>query len=213
MENKKTIYKKLQDVRCDLQKMGLKKSGKNSYSNFDYYELADFLPSVNELCSKHGLCTHFYIERKDVEEYAVLRIVDVEVPTDEIQFTIPTAEVEIGKDKFGKGGAQPIQNLGGKITYCRRYLMLVAFEIVETDVVDRTPSVAKMQEKPEPKKTDNRTLLILTIEKMVKRILDSDVDITTLKGMSDPELTALARRLQEEENRLKMMANLDGEVQ
>ena len=45
----KNIYEKLQECRVELQKMNLKKTGENKFAGFKYYELADFLPTVNEL--------------------------------------------------------------------------------------------------------------------------------------------------------------------
>ena len=43
------VFEKLQKARVDLQKKELKKSGKNTYSNYDYFQLADFLPELNEI--------------------------------------------------------------------------------------------------------------------------------------------------------------------
>ena len=129
--NTKNIYQKIQSVRVDLAKKNLKKTGNNTYSKFKYYELADFLPTLNGMMKANGLMTVFTMEK----EKAVLKIFNSDKPEEFVTFYTPTAEVEIGKSKTG-GGAQPIQNLGGKITYLRRYLLMVAFEIVEADVVD-----------------------------------------------------------------------------
>jgi hypothetical protein len=131
-----SIFKKLNEARLELQSLSLKKSGKNTYSNFTYYELGDFLPAINELCDKHGLLTRFNIISERGIEKAILTIYDVDKPTDKIEFVSPTAEVEIGRKKDGTGGAEPIQNLGGKITYMRRYMLMTAFEMVESDMVD-----------------------------------------------------------------------------
>lgn len=116
--------------------MKLPKTGKNEYSNFTYYELKDILPAINKLCDKHGVCWIFSIESIKEKERARLVVVD----TDEdksASFVLPTAEVEIGVKKDGSGGAQPIQNLGGKSSYLKRYLLVTAFGIAETDMVDR----------------------------------------------------------------------------
>ena len=43
------IYEKLQKARVDLQSKGIKKSGKNTFAKYDYYELADFMPAVNSI--------------------------------------------------------------------------------------------------------------------------------------------------------------------
>jgi len=70
-------------------------------------------------------------------EKAILTIYNASQPIEKIDFTIPTAEVEIGKKKDGTDGAEPIQNLGGKTTYLRRYLMMIAFEVIESDTVEQ----------------------------------------------------------------------------
>ena len=129
----KNVYQKIQKVRRQLVELNLKKSGKNEYSRFTYYELGDFLPSLNKLMDENGLTTRFIIPHKDK---AILEVINSDKPEEKIVFMSPTAEVEIGKKKDGTGGADPIQNLGGKITYMRRYLLMVAFEIVESDAVD-----------------------------------------------------------------------------
>ena len=133
------VYEKVQRVRSELVKLNLKKTGKNTYSNFTYYELGDFLPTLNKLMDQVGLCTRFVIQSKktDTNEKAVLEVFNSRKPEEKIVFYSDTAEVEIGKKKDGSGGADRIQNLGGKITYMRRYLLMIAFEIVESDIVDQ----------------------------------------------------------------------------
>src|SRR3972149_9623008 len=117
----KNVYQKIQKVRRQLVELNLKKSGKNEYSRFTYYELGDFLPSLNKLMDENGLTTRFIIPHKDK---AILEVINSDKPEEKIVFMSPTAEVEIGKKKDGTGGADPIQNLGGKITYMRRYLLM-----------------------------------------------------------------------------------------
>lgn len=133
------VYQKIQYVRAELVKLNLKKTGKNTYSSFVYYELGDFLPSLNKLMAETGLMTRFVIQSKTPNnpEKAVLEVFNSANPEEKVVFYSETAEVEIGKKKDGTGGADAIQNLGGKITYMRRYLMMTAFEIVESDAVDR----------------------------------------------------------------------------
>lgn len=120
------VYKKLQDARVKLQSMSLKKSGYNKFADFKYFELADFLPSVNTIFAELGLCSVFSIHGDE----AVLRIVDFETGGS-IHFRSPTADAASGK-------APPIQALGSQHTYLRRYLMLNALELTEHDAVDAT---------------------------------------------------------------------------
>lgn len=121
------IYQKLQNARVELQEMKLKKTGKNQ--SMVYYDLGDFLPAVNVLCKKHDLFTNLSIVHKEVE-MAVLTIHNSLDAKESITFECPTAEAQLPK-------GQAIQNLGAKITYLRRYMLMTAFEIVESDIVDQ----------------------------------------------------------------------------
>ena len=140
------IHQKLQQARVDLQDMKLKKTGENKYSNYTYYELSDFLPAINAICNKLKLFTKFNIFVDKGKEIAVLKIRDIDKPEETISFTSETKDVEIGKKKDGSGGAEPIQNLGGKTTYMRRYLYMIAFEIAESDLVEKINKELEDQE-------------------------------------------------------------------
>ncbi len=127
-----TLLEKLAVVRLELQQKAPAKSGKNTFSNYDYYELADFMPSVTELMQKHKLVGLFGMDT----ENAMLRIVDCEKPDDVEVFTLPVREATLK-------GAHPIQNLGAMVTYMRRYLWMVAMELVEADGLDASKGAGK----------------------------------------------------------------------
>jgi hypothetical protein len=120
------VYAKLQKARVKLQNMGLKKSGYNKFADFKYFELGDFLPSVNTIFAEIGLCSVFRIN----SDYASLMIIDTDTEG-VIHFRSPLADAATGK-------APPIQALGSQHTYLRRYLFLNALEITENDFVDAT---------------------------------------------------------------------------
>jgi len=122
-----SVYKKLQTVAVELQKTEIKKSGNNKFAGFKYFELGDFLPTVNELFLKNGLAGYCSFDK----ELATLTIVDTE-KGDKIEVTSPMVEITMK-------GANEIQNLGAVETYSRRYLYLAALGIVENDVVDSKP--------------------------------------------------------------------------
>ena len=126
------VYQKLQNARVKLQSMTLKKSGHNKFADFKYFELADFLPSVNLIFAELGLCSVFSINGDE----AVLRIVDFETGGS-IHFRSPTAEA-VSRVTIESGKSPAIQALGSQHTYLRRYLMLNALEITEHDAVDAT---------------------------------------------------------------------------
>jgi hypothetical protein len=132
MPEKMNIYQKLQKCRVELQKSELKKSGRNTFSNYDYFELGDFLPRTNELLAENNLIGIVSFS----EEQATLTIRDTEKPEDTIIFTCPNAEVSLK-------GAHPIQNIGALQTYQRRYLWITAMELSEHDAVDRSEGKAE----------------------------------------------------------------------
>ena len=119
------IYEKLQKVRAELHKSSLKKSGKNAFAKYEYFELGDFLPTINQLLADNKLVSVFEFG----PESARLRIINAEKPEEEIAFPTPVIMAELK-------GATDIQALGATQTYIRRYLYVMAFEIAEHDTVD-----------------------------------------------------------------------------
>lgn len=166
MEIKSNIYAKLNTVRAELSK-DLQKSGKNSYSKYDYFQLKDFMPQAIKLCEQYGLFTKFWIDKEKLElpakitntqtfneagqavitevkeenftyvEYAHLLVIDTE-SEDIIEFKKETRECQVQ-------AAQPIQNLGSKSTYMKRYMYIDVFEINENDEIEENTGT------PEPK--------------------------------------------------------------
>lgn len=122
---KLNIFQKLQKSRVELQNKALKKTGSNKFSNYNYFELGDFLPAINEICNNNGLSPIFNFTR----ENAKLTIYDVDNLDSKLEFETP---VEIATLK----GASAIQNIGGTQSYARRYLYIMAFEISESDMIE-----------------------------------------------------------------------------
>ena len=118
------VHKKLMDARILLQQAPLKKSGHNKFAGYSYFELGDFLPTINQIFAKVGLCGVVSFDK----ELATLTITDTDDST-EIKLTSPMAEANLK-------GCHPIQNLGAVETYTRRYLWVSAMEIVEHDALD-----------------------------------------------------------------------------
>ena len=159
MDNKaKNIFEKLQNARVLLQKRNLKKSGKNSFAKFEYFELKDFLPSANEIMEEVRLTPIFNINNEE----AMLDIYDQD-SLETITFKTPVADATT-LSKEGKPVNLEIQTLGSKHTYLKRYLYLNAFEIVEGDSIDPNTGNPETEptktEKQTPKATDKQISLI-----------------------------------------------------
>lgn len=149
MEDKIKVEKNLNEsiieIRVKLQNAKLKKSGKNKFAGFDYFELADFLPKLNELMLEEKINDRFYIK----DGYAILEIQKGgEIATYQMPFVLFETPLTFKKDKNGnllkdKNGEyiqvasmQDIQYLGALNTYYKRYLYLNAFGITDSEIID-----------------------------------------------------------------------------
>jgi len=121
-----SVHKKLMQARIKLQAAPLKKSGLNKFAGFQYFELGDFLPQIQQIFSEIGLCGVVSFDT----QLATLTITDTEDGSN-IVLTSPMAEANLK-------GVHPIQNMGAVETYSRRYLWVTALEIVEHDALDAT---------------------------------------------------------------------------
>lgn len=120
------VYSSLQRCRVELQKKNLKKSGHNKFAGYTYYELADVLPTINQLMLENNLCS-FVNFNSDIATLTIVHIED----NSTVSFTSPMSSANLK-------GCHDVQNLGAVQTYIRRYLYTNAFEIVESDALDST---------------------------------------------------------------------------
>ena len=121
-----TIYKKLNQARKEFHLLKLKKSGRNDFAKYNYFELADFLIPALGVFENNGLCG---IVSFNVEQ-AKMAIVDID-SGDKIEIESPMGSANLK-------GCHEVQNIGAVETYQRRYLWMAALEIVEHDAIDST---------------------------------------------------------------------------
>lgn len=157
-----SILKKIAEARVKLQETKINKSGVNKFANFTYYELSDFLPTLNKINLELGICTKFEI----IGNNACLTVFDVDKQEDNIIFTVPYVSSKMK-------GATEIQELGATITYLRRYLFLVAFEITDGEVVDAQP----LQEQPKSKVEDKKPFDKKKAEKCILELIGDNTDL------------------------------------
>ena len=130
------ITKKLMAVRNDLQGMSLSKSGHNKFAGYKYFELGDFLPAIQQLFNKHGLCDVISF----TQDIATMVIYDIEDDSF-VTFTSPMGSANLK-------GCHEVQNIGAVETYQRRYLYVTALAIVEHDALDSSPPVKEEKQAP-----------------------------------------------------------------
>lgn len=120
------VHEKLMKARLTLQGKKLSKTGKNSFAGYQYFELGDFLPVVQEIFSDLKLCGIVSY----TSDLAKLTITCTE-GNGTVELTSPMGSAALK-------GCHEVQNIGAVETYQRRYLWVTAMEIVEHDALDAT---------------------------------------------------------------------------
>ena len=175
-----SLKSKINEIRYELSKE-MNKSGKNDYSKYSYFQLKDFMPQALELFNDKGVYTEFWISRDkytmpgkktttrtfnedgtianeveieeenfEYKEFAHLLAVNLDDEEDTIELTKETANVQLQ-------ASQPIQNLGGKNTYMKRYMYMDLLEINENDKVEEeTGKPVKVETKTTTRKTNKK---------------------------------------------------------
>jgi hypothetical protein len=148
------VYQKLNEARNLFHQAPLKKTGKNSFAGYSYFELGDFVVPALEIFKQVGLTSIISFKQDE----ATMQIINTDKPDEAITITTPMSEANLK-------GCHPVQNLGAVQTYIRRYLWVAAMEIVEHDALDSTSGdktkevapaqtkkvVANRYEEPDPK--------------------------------------------------------------
>lgn len=139
-----SVYTKLNEARVKFHALKLEKTGKNTFANYKYFELGDFLIPALKVFQEVGLCAVVSFDK----DLAKMEITDADAPMTNSggnrQFIAITSPMGSAALK----GCHEVQNIGAVETYQRRYLWVAALEIVEHDALDATTG----KEKPEPKK-------------------------------------------------------------
>lgn len=126
-----SVYTKLMQARIALHAREIKKSGRNTFANYSYMELGDFLIPTQTIFAGLGLCGIVSF----TADIASLTIVDTEDGSQHV-ITSPMGSAALK-------GCHEVQNIGAVETYQRRYLWMAALEIVEHDAIDGAPPVTK----------------------------------------------------------------------
>lgn len=135
---KLTIYDKLNDCRLAFKNANVKKSGKNTYAGYDYFELDDILNALVPILASNRATTMVNF----TPEGATLTFTDCETK-ESIVFTSPMSTASLK-------GCHEVQNLGAVESYIKRYLYQNAFEIAEPDSLDRTMGNDDKQDSKKP---------------------------------------------------------------
>lgn len=117
------------------------KSGVNTYSKYDYWTLGDITPPILEIFTELNLFGQITF----TEDMATLILYDLDESGTELRYSIPLV---LGELK----ASNATQNLGAAVTYLRRYLYLLAFDIVEQDELDANTGRPESKRPASPQK-------------------------------------------------------------
>jgi ERF superfamily. len=173
----KTLNESIIAIRVKLQSSTIKKSGKNKYAGFEYFELADFLPKLNELMLEEQINDIFTIENEEAK--LILRKGE-ESQEYKIPFVMFDTPLVFKKDKnnnFVKDknneyiqipSMQDIQYLGALNTYYKRYLYLNAFGITDGEIIDSMDNsdVSATTKATKTTSIDYKTMLLTELKEL-----------------------------------------------
>ena len=139
------VYIKLAQARLKFLQAGASKSGKNMHLEFKYFELEDIVPTATQIFADLNLI-HMVSFKDGTAKMVVL---DAEHPAEEVVFELPFREIEPIVSNKGNVVTNALQALGASVTYLRRYLWMMALDIVESDSIDANLKPEEPEKKPE----------------------------------------------------------------
>ncbi len=120
------IFQKLLLVRDEFAQAEVKRSGKNIQLSSKFYELADIVPVARVIFTKYRLLPLTTV----ASGKATMIVVDVDSPDEKLIFELDVQTYD------GNKAVTPPQAYGAVVTYYRRYLYMVALDIVEADYLE-----------------------------------------------------------------------------
>ena len=121
------VYAKLLEARKRFLETGIKKTGVNRYAEYKYFTLDEIIPVKQAIFKDLGLADVIAFH----ESYATLSLFNADNPSEHLVFSSQLAPDE-------SMIKNPIQKVGAIQTYVRRYLYLLALDIIESDGIEET---------------------------------------------------------------------------
>lgn len=139
---KMNIYQKMALARKLFAEKEVKKSGKNMHMSYKYFELEDIVPLATEAFDEARLLPVPTIDNG----VAILTVHNIDNVEERIYYHTPF----VYDDGSFNNKITVIQHVGSSITYVRRYLYMLAFDIIEKDELEE--KTGKKEDKPKADK-------------------------------------------------------------
>ena len=120
-----SIYEKLARMQNEMHYIGFKKTGSNKFLKAKYFKLDDLLKELIPLTTKYETTLIFSFTSD-----GVLKLKDWDPEKGEISIRVPFPEFKVSDPN------KLTQNIGGAITYLKRYLLMDMFLSMEEDEIE-----------------------------------------------------------------------------
>ena len=151
----KELLNKLAAAKAEIKATKLKKEGKNTYSNYEYFTPSQIEFLVAAACHNNKLLTSFDLIRNELGVYGRLTVYDLE-SGEKLTAEMASAIPEIKATNIA-------QQLGGCVTYTERYLKMSLFGITDNQLdFDTTENTKKQAETKPAKKAPEQPTVIDT---------------------------------------------------
>ena len=136
----KELLNKLASAKAEIKSTKLKKEGKNTFSNYEYFTPSQIEFLVATACHNNKLLTSFDLIRNDLGVFGRLTVYDLE-SGEKLTTEMASAIPEIKATNIA-------QQLGGCVTYTERYLKMSLFGITDNQLDFDTTENTKKQAEP-----------------------------------------------------------------
>jgi len=133
----KELLNKISAAKAEIKKSPLKKQGRNSYSEYDYFTPSQIDYLVSTACQNNGLLTTFDLIRNTLGVFGQLTIYDLD--------TAQSLSIEMATEIPSIKATNAAQQLGGCVTYTERYLKMSFFGITDNKLDFDTSENTKLQ--------------------------------------------------------------------
>lgn len=145
------VWQKLATARLMVDEANPTKSGLNDYDGWTYMELGDIVPLQNKIFAEVGLLEQFTYHKgnretftdaagnstvTDEQPHAVSRVINVDDPSQVIEFCLPWLEIEPIVTNAGKKKQNAVQMQGSVQTYLRRYIKMQVLDLAMPDEIE-----------------------------------------------------------------------------
>ena len=193
----KELLNKLAAAKAEIKATKLKKEGKNTYSNYEYFTPSQIEFLVATACHNNKLLTSFDLIRNDLGVYGRLTVYDLE-SGEKLTTEMASAIPEIKATNIA-------QQLGGCVTYTERYLKMSLFGITDNQLDFDTTENTKKQAEPKPATKAPEQPKVIDTRKAVFNVLANNAEalsyykkqhlFTTIDELTDGQIREIYEHL------------------